>query len=337
MIKPRRLQKGDLICIVSPSSEIKTFPRRLQRGISSLEGMGFKVMLSRHALEKMGNDAGSAEQKAQDLMDAFTSADVAGIMASTGGYTSNTVLEHLDYKVIADNPKVFVGYSDITALLLGLYAKTGMVTFHGPSLLPSFGDKDGVHPETAEAFRTAVSESYHSADVELIRLFMDYSEDSLFWDKDDDRPRSYSTDCGPMTLHNGTAKGRLIGGNLDTLLSIISTEYCPDFNRAILCLEEANGTTSKTIRNLKTLEYHGLFNRIGGLLYARSYNYNDNADKMSSIQNYIQSLAQKYDLPTVFNVPFGHTEPRITLPIGAEVKFDARELSLKLSDVHLSI
>lgn len=334
MMNPKALVKGDYISIVSPSSEIQSFPRRIQRGLDSLQACGYQPVLSANALAKKGHDAGSPESRAIDLMTAFTTPSISAIMGSTGGYTSNSVLKHLDYDEISRNPKIIVGFSDITALLLGIYAKTGMPVFHGPTLLPSFGDAAGVHVSTATAFINAVSGLNN---INLIVQFDEYSESSLHWDKEDDVPRSFSPDSGPVTIIEGDAEGVLLGGNLDTLLSIISTEYCPSFRDSILFLEEAGGTVSKTLRNLKTLEYHGTFNQIKGLIYGRTYNYNDNNSPNSNLHYYLTELGKAYNIPLIANIPLGHTEPKLTLPIGSTVRLDTTQQTLICAQPFLSL
>lgn len=327
MIKAKCIRSHSTIGIVTPSSEIASFLRRRERGIKSLERFGFKAVLLENALKKKGCDAGTAMERASDIINAFKNKEISAIMASTGGYTSNTVLEHLDFKIIAENPKIFIGSSDITALLLALYSKTGLITFHGPTLLPSFGDASGVHHETLTALKKIIMTPFGGLD--LPTKLSSFSEDNLFWDEEDDRPRSYSPDEGAFCIRPGIAEGIILGGNFDTILGIVGTSYCPDFSGSILFLEEIFGTTSKTVRNLKTLEYLGVLKRITGLVFGRRYHYVDNSPP-NDIRYYLREIGDKYNIPILDNLPFGHTEPKITLPIGIRARLDTEMLSIRL-------
>ena len=321
MIKPEALKKGDKICIVSPSSEVNSFPRRLQRAMNSLKDQGFKVVLSENALNTKGKEAGSPEERASDLMQAFQDPSVKCIMASTGGFSSNTVLEHLDYDVIKENPKIVVGFSDITALLNAIHHKTGLVTFHGPSLLPSFGDAAGVHKDTMSSFLDVIGNT--SRNELKVNDFSLFSEVGLIWDEEDDEPQGYEDSSGLVWLSEGEAQGRLLGGNLDTLLGVLSSSYCPNFSDSILLLEEAGGTVAKTVRNLKSLELAGVFDSACAVVYARPFQYDDN-EFSNGLTSLLKELGNKFDIPVLFNVPFGHTEPKMTLPIGVYAKLNSQ-------------
>jgi muramoyltetrapeptide carboxypeptidase len=333
VIKPAALNKGDKICIVSPSSEIKSFPRRLQRGIKSLESQGFEVVLSNHSLALKGKEAGTAKERANDLMQAFQDTSVKCIMASTGGYTANTVLEYLNFETIKSNPKILIGFSDITALLNAIYFKTGLITFHGPTLLSSFGDAAGVHQKTMSSFISMTCNKNLVNDN--IGNFLEYSEDGLLWDIYDDEPQKYKKDTGIMWLTEGNCEGKIVGGNLDTLLGILNTEYCPNFSNSILLLEESGGCVAKTVRSLKTLEHTSVLNNIKALVYGRSFQYEDN-NQPNSLHNLIKEIGHKLNIPVLFNVPFGHTEPKHTIPIGVLAKIDFQNKIFRISESAVS-
>ncbi len=149
MIFPERLQKGDKIGIVSPSSPVAAFcPKRLQRGVGELEKRGFTVKLGKHVLEHYKHTAGTVQQRIEDLHAMFADDEVKAIVCTIGGLNSNQLLEFLDYDLIQKHPKIFMGFSDITALLNAVYAKTGLVTYLGPALLPQFGEYGGTLPYT---------------------------------------------------------------------------------------------------------------------------------------------------------------------------------------------
>ena len=319
-IKPYKLEQGGCIGIISPASEIYSFPRRLERAVKSLTSSGFKVELGRNALKKHGYEAGTPQDRADDIHSFFKSHHINAILCATGGYTSNTVLKYLDFNLIKNNPKPLIGFSDATALLLGVYCKANITTFHGLSLLPSFGDKNGVHPDSLLSFQDALCNLEKERKLRL--SFDQYSDENLSWDGADDRARLYLKDEGAICLNGGVAKGRLMGGNLDTLIGIIGSEYCPDFTGSLLFLEENAGTVSKTLRNLQSLEYSNLLSKAVGIVWGRCCQYNDNPSPYD-LQTYLAHLGVKYDIPVVYNAPIGHTEPKITIPIGVEALLNA--------------
>lgn len=333
-LKPISLKDGARFAIVSPASEIATFPRRTERGIRALESLGYKAALSQNALKKYGRDAGLPQERADDIMRSFKSSDIDAIIASTGGYTSISVLEHLDYEGIRENKKIFLGHSDITSVLLAIYAKTGLVTFYGPTILPAFGDAGGIHPQTAHWFKRVLSHASDRLDLPSGLDF--YSDQELFWDKEDDKPRSYEADSGAICIRAGICEGRLVGGNLDTLLALLPTSYFPDLKGSVLFIEEIGGSTSKTLRGLKTLEYAGVFKKIVGLVVGRRFKYDDNG-AMTGIAQAFDEIGKRYGIPVLDNLPFGHTEPKLTLPIGIEARLDAEACRLSLLESAVQI
>lgn len=328
-IKSTLLAPGDIIGIVSPSSEIKSFPRRLERGMENLRKQGYQLKLLPNALNKFGNEAGSVDERVQDIHEAFRDPTIKAIMASTGGYTANTLLNDLDFELIRHHPKIFIGFSDITALLIAVYIKTGLITFHGPTVLPSFGPYEGPHPLTVEHFNAAVNGTmqpgYSLSDLGV------FSEDNYFWDRDDDVPKSFRPSEGLVTVHEGKASGTLIGGNLETLLSIFDTTYLPGFENAILFLEESGGTFEETKRNLATLEMKGAFQAVNGLVFGRTYRYRDGTEN-NNLETNLKTLCNKYSIPCLMQLPIGHTEPKLTLPIGVNAELDAGLQKLTILD-----
>ena len=333
MLRPKFLKDNGTIAIVSPSSSISAFPRRMGRGVRELEKLNYSVMFMPNALHSRGRNGPSPEEKAEDIMSAVCNESVDLVMASTGGYTSNTVLDLLDFEVIARSLKIFVGFSDASSLLLAVSKKSNLICFHGPTLLPSFGRPNGVEHETLESFLDLVKGVTSSQN--LLHTFSRYSEDNLLWDRDDDHSNFFA-DHGPIAIRGGVAEGRTIVSNLDSLISLLPTEYCPQFTGAILFIEEAGSTTSKTIRNITTLEQAGVLDKIAGLVVGRTYKYDDDGHPFS-VDAYWEQLSQKYNIPMVIRVPFGHTEPKLTIPVGALAILDADKPSLKLLENCVSV
>ncbi len=327
IIKPPKLKKGDVIGIVSPSSPVASFcPRRLSRGIKQLEKSGFQIKLGQYVEERVNYTAGTIDQRLSDLQAMFADSEVKAIIATIGGLNSNQLLDKIDYSLISSNPKIFVGYSDITALLNAISVKTGLVTYYGPMILPQFGEFDGIYDYTWKYFK----------DLLIAAEKVDYSpsewwtDERLDWDTADDRPREKKQNPGWQVLFSGKVKGRLIGGNLSTLVNLIGTEYWPDMKGAILFLEDDEEDDPATYdRHLTHLKQTGVFDQIAGLLFGRPRTESGFSED-NSLAMMVKRLVGKKRLPTMLDLDFGHTDPIFTLPIGIKAEMNADEKTLEL-------
>jgi muramoyltetrapeptide carboxypeptidase len=324
--RPPQLKPGDTIGIVSPSSTIEPFPRRLRRGIQALESLGFKVRLGDNCTKTFGKAGGTPQERADDINTFFKDASVRAILCSTGGFNANSVLPLLDYELIKANPKIFCGYSDITALNLAISAKTGLVTFNGPTLLPSFGEKDGPFPFTAEQFKKVLCDIDH---IGVLPAAEFSSDENLWWDKEDDRPSATRAMAPPRSLYGGQAEGVLLGGNLETIMLLGGTEYMPDLTGSILFLEEMGGDTAIVERNLTYLEQLGIFSKISGFVYGRPYRFDD--DDSRPLSAILASFAEHYRLPAIMNLDCGHTNPMLTMPLGVHAALDADNATITIT------
>lgn len=316
--KPPQLRPGDTIAVISPSSTIQPFPRRLERGIHFLEEQGFRVKISENGKAASGKAAGTPEQRAADIHACFSDPSIKAIICSTGGYNANSVLPLLDYDLIGKNPKIFCGYSDITALNLAISTKARIVTFNGPTVLPSFGECGGPFSFTVEQF---IKVTGNTGPIGVLPASAVFSDENLWWEKEDDRPSATQPAPQPHTIHKGQAEGVLLGGNLETLTMLGGTEYLPDFSGSILFLEEMGGSTDVVERNLTYLEQLGVFKQIAGLIYGRPYRFTD--DDSRSLNTILSEFARRYNLPAITNVDCGHTNPMLTMPLGVHATLDA--------------
>mgnify|MGYP001591276890 FL=1 len=226
IIKPVHLKEGDKIGIASPSSTIKNFPRRLKRGIKALESLGLKVVLGKNAKNSQGHNAGTPEERAEEINNFFRDKEIKAIVCSTGGLNSNAILPLLDYETIKKNPKIFCGFSDITAVNLAIYKKTGLVTFNGPTVLPTFGEFGGPFDYSVKWVKKVL---FQNSIIGKLDYPKEYTEEILWWEKEDIRKRKIKKSSPPVFLTEGVCEGRLIGGNLNTLCILGGTEYMPDF------------------------------------------------------------------------------------------------------------
>jgi len=326
-IKPHHLKEGDKVAIVSPSSTIEPFPKRTARAVSNMKKIGLEVIFSPNAKKSFGHNGGTPEERAADINGMFADPSVKAIICSTGGLNANAVLPLLDYEIIRNNPKVFCGYSDITVLNNAILAKSGMVTFNGPTLLPSFGGYDGIHNYTESFFKKA---AFSNVPIGEIDSALEYSDETLWWEKEDTRSLKF-TDAMPMyTLHEGVANGWLFGGNLDSFCFLGGTEYLPNITDSILFLEDEGESVASIERRMCYLDQIGVLKKIKGLLFARPYQFvTETTDR--TLDDVLFFYGKKYNFPVVCNLDFGHTTPMFTIPLGVNVSIVATGSHVEVS------
>lgn len=305
--------------IISISSSVAPFPKRLKRSLDELENKGFSYTLGKHALQQDGYRVAHPREVANDVMDMFRNQSIAGILVSTGGIVGNNFLEFLDFNEIQKIYKPICGYSDATPLLLAVYAKTGQITFHGPTLLPSFGDFEGINPDTLASFLDIFVERKENIQLPDFQYMIASSQT---WDVDDEVRLATKKVQGRLVVKAGHARGRLIGGNLNGVLSLLGTEYLPDFAGSVLFLEDSGSSLAQFERSMYQLKQAGILSSISGLIIGRFTN--TFMKNVSSSQEVVRILLETVDrdIPILMDVACGHTKPQLTLPIGgvAEVK-----------------
>lgn len=327
-IYPATLAKGDAIGIVSPSSPVAAFcPRRLQRGVEELQKRGFKVKLGKHVSERYKHTAGTVQQRVEDIHAMFIDEEVKAIVCTIGGLNSNQLLEHLDYDLIKAHPKIFMGFSDITALLNAVHAKTGLVTFLGPALLPQFAEFGGTLPYTWEYFEKTVM----TGGEIKIETSKEWTDEFTPWDKEDNRPRVMKPNDGIKMLKPGKASGIMVGGNIGTLLLLNGTPYMPSLQDVILCVEEDEVETPATIDRFFTqLRHIDAFSKVKGMLIGR-FNSKVGFKKEDSLEDIVLDATKGYDFPILYDLDFSHTDPMITIPLGGKCDMDAESKSIVFS------
>ncbi|MGE4157915.1 MAG: LD-carboxypeptidase [Planctomycetota bacterium] len=328
-IRPFRLQPGDTIGIVSPSSPIAAYcPRRLARGVKQLEERGFKVLLGTHVSARRAHTAGTITQRLDDFHAMVGDPSVKAIVTSIGGFNSNQLLDGLDYGLIRHNPKIIMGYSDITFLLLAIHKMTGLVTFQGPQLLVQMAEHGGFSGYSWDWFERILVKGL--GPVELTPSLTMISE-KLWWDKEDDRPRQVDPHSGPKVVRPGKTSGRLVAGNLGTMMSLAGTPFFPDLQGAILCIEDCEPDTPASIdRSLTQLRLMGVFDKIAAMVVGR-FEPKVGYSKDDSFEEAVLQATRGHDFPLGMDFDFGHTDPLFILPNGirAEVDFgDRARLSL---------
>jgi len=294
LILPKKLKKGDKLGLICPSEPI-FFPERLQCGIKELESLGFECVLGKHINATVGYMAGTDQERAEDLNEMFSTPGIKGIIAITGGSSANRILPLIDYDLIQNNPKVILGISDISVLLNAIYARTNMVTFHGPYVL--FGICE-MSEYNKEYFKKALMEE------QPIGTVREFSQRKV--------------------LKKGKASGKLIGGNLSSIRSIIGTSYEPDWDNTILFWEEYKTEPHNIDRMLMHLKLAGVLRKIKGMVSGNLNMCKENKyrDSYFRIEEIIESHCAEYNFPIMFNLDFGHDCQNFTLPIGVEATID---------------
>lgn len=294
MIKPKRLKFGDTIGLVAPSSPIAK--EKMEQGIKKLTDMGFQIVISETAYLSYGYLAGEDELRAAELNHMFHNEDLDGIICLRGGYGAPRILNLLDYEMIKNNPKVFIGYSDITALHTVFNQRSELVTFHGPMVA---SDISGV--------------------------FSEFSKESLLNAvfNEEFNPSMANESKEITTINPGVAKGPIIGGNLSLLTSTIGTPYEIDTKGKILLIEEIEEPTFKIDRMITQLILSNKMKDAAGIILGDFNNCFPDEEGEFTVEELIDNLIKPLNKPTIANLQAGHCEPVITLPLGVNTKLDA--------------
>ena len=319
MLSPT-LRCGDTVGIISPSTPISAVcPKRYNRGISYLKSRGFKVKEGILAGRSDFYRSGTIEERAEEINSFIRDKEVRCIMSSIGGMNSNSLLPYLDYEALAKDPKVIVGYSDVTALLLGIYAKTGITTFYGPAQTASLGEFPPFVDETFESFMDIAGKS-----ISLPYTYptpQNWTEEFIPWETQDRGKTGISNEL--ITASGGKAEGRLIGGNLNTMDCIIGTPFMPQIKEGdILFIEDSLKDISDEERSLSHLKLSGILNKVGGIILGKCEGFDDRHSGRFP-EDVLLEILGKPHIPILSRFDCGHTHPMLTLPIGAKIKLDA--------------
>jgi muramoyltetrapeptide carboxypeptidase len=336
LVKPPRLRPGDRVAIVSPSGPaVGRWPHRAERGRAYLEGLGLKVQTMPNATKVTGWTAGSVQERADDLHAAFADPEIKAIVCGIGGNHSNELLPFLDYELIASNPKIFQGYSDMTVLVWALFTHAHLVAFYGPALVLEMAEYPAVLELTDRSMRAA-----WFGDVPLrFESGSEWTEEFLDFDKklDLERARAMRPNTGPRWLQPGTATGPLIGGCLETILwHLKGSREWPHLSGAVLFLETSEEAPSPAHVDayLTDLSNLGVFDAIVGLVLGRPMLYSPENTEV------LWEVASKHmrdrSIPVLANIDCGHTDPMVTLPIGIEVRLDSAADSFTTTEVATS-
>lgn len=316
LIIPKPLKSGDVIGCFSPSSPITaTSPKRTARAIAYLEAQGHPVKMGNLSYQRDAYRSGSIQARAAELNALILDPEVKLIMSTIGGMNANALLPYIDYEALKANPKWIMGYSDVTAVLMGIYAKTGIVPIYGPALVASFGE-----------FAPFVDETYHA----LIKLFEALDQGSAYrpampplWTEafipwEEQNTSKPASENQWLSVAPGDVKGRLLVANLNTLTGIWGSPYMPAIEKGdILLLEDSLKDAATVERSFVLMALNGVFEKIGGLVLGKHELFNDLGSKKRPHDILLEILTEP-KIPILADYDCCHTHPMISLPIGLE-------------------
>jgi muramoyltetrapeptide carboxypeptidase LdcA involved in peptidoglycan recycling len=333
-ITPPRPRRGSKVAIVSPSAPgVALFPHRVERGMAYLRTLGLEPVLMPNAAASDRWLAGNAQARADDLHCAFADPQVSVVLCAIGGNHSHQVVPHLDWDLIRANPKIFHGYSDVTTLLWALGRHAGLRTFHGPTLLAECGEFPEVLPFTDQFLRAA----WFGGDPIAFAPAATWTDEFLDWGRkaDLERPRRLKSGGGWVAIRPGVAEGPLIAGCLETVCwHLKGTSDWLDLTGAVLVVEPSENcfvdVTSPSFidAHLTDLDRIGVFHRIAALVFGRPYGYRD--EDLPLLWELVGSHTAGPAIPVLANVDCGHTDPMLTLPLGACVRVDVGSCEFRL-------
>lgn len=300
-LKPTRLKRGDTVAISSPAGAIWD-DKLVPEFTAILEGLGLKVILGKTLSQRYGFLAGDDALRAKELNDFFADKTIKAILSAKGGWGCARLLDKIDFEIIKANPKIIMGFSDITCLLNAIYAKTGLITFHGPVGNSSWGD-----------------------------FSMKYVKQVLFEGK-----RSLLSTTGyaqdtPVTLTGGKAKGVLVGGNMSVLTAMLGSNYLPSWKGKILFLEETAEEPYRLDRMITHLKIAGVLDQLAGFVWGKCVKCEaEEPEKAFTFMQILDQQIKPLNIPAFYGAMIGHIENKYTLPIGVEVEMDADKGTIQL-------
>lgn len=299
---PKHLSEGDTIGIISPASNIfESEPYEI--AVETLQAMGLKVKLGKHINSHYGHLAGTDEERAEDLNNMFKDQEVHAIMALRGGSGAARILDKIDYKSISKNPKIFIGYSDITAIHTAIYAKTGLVTFHGPM----------------------ASSTWNNFSYSIFKEILFHKNAFTFENPKVTGDNLVQVRNRIRTISSGKAEGVLLGGNLSVLTGIMGSNYLPNWENSILYLEEVGEQIYAIDRMMSQLQLAGVLDKISGFVFGKCTSCDPGGSGYGSLtlEDVIDHYVKPLKIPAFSGAMFGHVDDNSTIPNGLNASIDA--------------
>jgi muramoyltetrapeptide carboxypeptidase len=306
--RPPRLKPGDCVGLIQPASNIFESVT-VQIAVEIVEALGLKAKVAPHVSDRYGYLAGSDKDRAADVNAMFADPSVHAIMAVRGGWGCARLLPHLDYGLIAKHPKILAGYSDLTALLLPVFARTGLVTFHAPM---------GVS-------------TWNTFKVDLLKRVLFDGEAVTFENVKEVKDTLVQVENRIRTITPGVARGRLLGGNLSVLAGIVGSGYLPDWSGAILFIEEVEEAIYRVDRMLTQLKLAGILDKLNGVVVGNCTKCEPGDGFGSlSLEEVFDDHLKPLKVPAWSGAMIGHIERQFTLPEGLAVEIDATRGTIRM-------
>lgn len=308
MIYPRKLNKGDTIGIIAPSSPYRALCKEslnyeLDNIKKTIENFGYKVKMGRTCyLSYKGYLAGTDEDRVKDIEIMFEDKTIDAILCLKGGYGTPRILDKINYDIIKNNPKIFIGYSDITALHIAFNQICNLVTFHG--------------------IMAATVSNWDEFTYNSFMDILDMKENLELKNPEDEEL---------YTLVKGSANGIIIGGNLSLIASTIGTSYEINVKDKILFIEEIGESIYKIDRMLTQLELAGKFNDCKGIIFGDFEDCNKEREEDYDLYDLLLNKIKKYNKPCIYNLQSGHCKPMISMPLGVNCELDATNKKIILA------
>lgn len=314
-----KLQKGDTIGIFTPSSPASVSAKqRYKRGKEFLQNKGFIIKDGILSGKEDFYRSGTPKERAEEFNALVRDPSVKMILSMIGGTNSNSMLPYIDYEGFKQNPKIVVGYSDVTAVLLALYAKTGISTFYGPGLVASFGEFEPLVTDTYTYF-----ENYFCRQVEvpyMISIPNNWSDEMVNW-LDYERPKKLYENKW-IGCNEAVVEGRLIGGNNNAMYGFIGTPYFPEVKKGdILLIEDTMKSAAIVEKNMAMLKLHGIFDKVSAIILGKYEQYDDEGTGRKPIDLLMEQLDGAM-IPILAEVDCCHTHPMFPLAIGKNIRVD---------------
>jgi muramoyltetrapeptide carboxypeptidase len=306
-LKPKKLLKGDLIGIITPASSPDDLSL-IESGVKYIESLGYHTILGKNVGKIRGYLAGTDSERVDDIHQMFGDRKVKAIFCLRGGYGAFRLLDKIDYHLIKKNPKIFVGFSEITSLQMAFLQRANLITFAGPMVLPNFSKE--VSTYTEENFWRLITSSKKPGKVILP------DNDNL------------------VAITPGVAEGNVVGGNLAVFNSLHGTNYLPDLKNKILLLEDISEPPYKIDRMFNQLRLRKVFNKTRGIILG---NFTDCVEldknkKTLTLQEVWEDYFSDLNIPVIHSFPHGHIKDLITIPIGSKIKLNATKGFVELME-----
>ncbi|MFB2836815.1 S66 peptidase family protein [Floridanema evergladense] len=307
ILKPSNLKLGDTIGLVNPASFISS--QELEEVKVTLKNLGLNYKLGTHILDRYGYLAGKDSDRAADINTMFADPSIKAILTLRGGWGCNRILPLINYQLIRKNPKIIIGYSDITSLLLAIYTQSGIVTFHGP----------------------VATSTWNQFTLDYVQRILFNGEVITIQNSPNTGENVNPNPIQIETITPGKARGKLVGGNLSVLSAMVGSGYLPNWQGTILFVEDIREEVYRVDRMLTQLKLAGILNQISGFIFGQCTKCDpEKPDQSLTLMQVLQDHIQPLKIPAWYGAAIGHIPNKFTLPIGIEVEIDANNGSIQM-------